>query len=66
MQSKAWYLSKSIWVAFFIFVGSILAGTGVIELDLSPEATWIGIAWSIVQFLLRLVTKEPVTLKNEN
>lgn len=60
---KAWYLSKTVWVSFFIFVASILVASGLIDVELDPDAAWVGIAWSIVQFLLRLVTKEPVAKK---
>ena len=61
MENKKWYMSKSLWVAFIVFVGSILAYAGVVNpLDLSPDAVWVGIAWSVIQTVLRAVTNQPV------
>jgi Zn-dependent membrane protease YugP len=66
MENKKFYLSKTVWVSLIIFIGSILAATNVINLDLSPDAAWVGIAWSIIQVLLRLVTKQPVEVKSNS
>jgi len=55
--------SKTIWVSIIIGLASVLALFGVIDtksIDLSPDAAWVGIAWSLIQYILRLVTKEPV------
>lgn len=58
--SKKWYLSKTIWVGFIVFVASLLSFFGIVELELSPEAEWVGIAWGVIQVVLRMVTKEAV------
>jgi hypothetical protein len=63
MESKKWYTSKTVWVSLIIFFGSILSALNVINLDLSPDAAWVGIAWSVIQMGLRLITKQPVSAK---
>lgn len=55
--------SKTIWVAFLIFVGSILVQAGVVDLSLEETAGWIGIAIGAIQFILRLVTKSEITIE---
>ena len=62
-MKKVWYTSKTLWVSFFVFIASILVVTGTIDIpedQLHPDAAWVGIGWSIVQTVLRFVTKEPV------
>jgi predicted neutral ceramidase superfamily lipid hydrolase len=65
MENKKWYLSKTIWVSLLIFVASLLVEMKIVNVELSPDAAWVGIAWSIIQLLLRLVTKEPVAVKTD-
>ena len=60
MDSKKWYLSKTVWAAFLVFVVSILNMVGLTDLELAMDAEWIGVAISVIFFVLRLVTKEPV------
>lgn len=60
MDSKKWYLSKTVWAAFLVFVVSILNMAGLTSLDLSMEAEWVTIAISVIFFALRLITKQPV------
>jgi hypothetical protein len=66
MNGKPWYTSKTLWVSFLVFLaalGNLFAGFG---LEVSPDATWVAIALSVVQAILRLVTKEPIVIeKNE-
>lgn len=59
--SKVWWQSKTVWVAFFVFVASILVATGTLDIPLDPDSAWIGIAWSIVQTILRFFTKSSVS-----
>ena len=60
MDSKKWYLSKTVWAAFLVFIVSILNIAGLTDLELAMDAEWIGVAISVIFFVLRLVTKEPV------
>jgi hypothetical protein len=60
---KKWYTSKTLWVAFLIFGGSLLKATGVIDVPLEENAVWIGMAIGVVQFILRLVTKSEVVIE---
>ena len=55
--------SKTIWMAFLIFGGSILNGLGVINISLEQNAMWIGIAIGVIQFILRIVTKTEIVIK---
>ena len=55
---KKWYTSKSLWIAFIGFIYAGLQVAGVTDSPLSPEAQ--AMVLSIIMFLLRLVTKEPL------
>ena len=55
--------SNTLWVSALVFTASMLSLFDVIDLkdvDLSPDSAWVGIAWSVIQAILRLFTKEPV------
>lgn len=65
MENKSFFTSKTVWVSLLIFIASVLQALNIINLDLSPDAAWIGIAWSIIQTLLRLVTKQPLTVNTK-
>lgn len=60
MDSKKWYLSKTVWAAFLVFVVSILNIAGLTDLPLEMNAEWVTIAISVIFFALRLITKQPV------
>ncbi len=62
-MGKTIFMSKTFWVSVFVFVAGVLKLAGVVDLPVDADAAWIGIAWGLVQFLLRLVTKEPVVKK---
>ena len=60
MEAKKWYASKTLWfniVAFAVIVLGAFGFTGEI-----PESweVFVPIAVAAVNFLLRLVTKQPV------
>jgi small-conductance mechanosensitive channel len=57
---KSIFLSKTIWVFFVLFIGSILNITGIVTLDLSPDAGWLSMVISVIGIVLRLITKEPI------
>lgn len=58
METKKWYLSKSIWVGVVALVGGILQATGVIDVPVSAE-TQVMILGAIA-VILRMITNEPV------
>lgn len=61
MDSKKIWLSKQFWVAAIIFVATILKLTGVVEdVPITEDAAWFGLILSVIQVILRAVTKQPV------
>ena len=58
MDSKPWYLSKTVWTNFIMFVGSILVLTGVIDAELSPET--VAMIITIVNVILRFFTNSQI------
>jgi hypothetical protein len=50
-------------MAFFIFVGSMLKITGVAEIPVDDNAAWMGVGISVIQVILRLVTKSEIVIK---
>lgn len=57
-MKKKWYLSKTLWVAVVVFIGSLLAEFGIISEPF--DAGQQGMILGVIFFILRLVTKEPV------
>lgn len=57
---KTIFLSKTFWTFLILFVVSILNMTGIVNLELDPEASWVGITLSVIGLILRLITKEPI------
>ncbi len=60
-MSKPFWQSRTFWVGIFIFVASILVSAGIVDVPLDPDAAWVGIAWGVVQTILRFITGSPVT-----
>lgn len=60
-MGKVWYKSKTLWVAFIVFLAAILKVFFGFDIPVSDDAAWVGIAWSAIQTLLRFITKEPVS-----
>ena len=59
-MGKPFWQSRTFWVGIIIFVASLLVSLGVIDIELSPDAAWVGIAWGIIQVILRFITGEPL------
>lgn len=63
METKPWYTSKMLWTNFLTFVISLAVGLGFTafgDYDLSDPvvvATVIPMILSVINFILRLVTK---------
>ena len=60
-MGKPFWQSKTFWVGILIFVASLLVSLGILEIPLDPDAAWVGIAWGIIQTILRLITGDPLT-----
>ena len=57
MDSKVWWQSKTLWVAFIALIASVAQAKWGLVLDPATQ----GIILSIIVILLRLDTKGPVT-----
>ncbi len=64
-DTKLFYKSKVFWVAVLIIGAAVLNLTGWVNLSLDPEASWIAVALSVITFILRLLTSEPIILEND-
>lgn len=62
-MSKKWYASKAIWVNLIALIGAVLVATNVIDAPISVEMT--ALILGAINFLLRMVTKEPVEWKKK-
>jgi len=61
-MSKKWYTSKTLWFNGLALVVIIATAFGFADFKAAPEVEQIGmVVITIVNLLLRFVTKEPVT-----
>ena len=60
MESKKWYLSKTIWVNIVALIASIVAyyGINIPPEEYGPIATYIIV---FINIILRFVTRKPIT-----
>lgn len=62
MESKPWYMSKTLWVNALMLILSIVQSDMVLSLNIvSPEV--IAVIITAVNFILRFLTTQPVTAK---
>jgi hypothetical protein len=61
-KTKAWWLSKTIWVNLVALVGSLVVSYGF---DPAKWAEISTVALAVVNLALRMVTKEELTLQPE-
>lgn len=68
MNTKPAYLSKTMWLNF---LGGLAAALGIFFPQVLPLGSWIsahgmeiGLGWSILNMLLRAVTKDKVVLSD--
>lgn len=57
---KTFFTSKTIWTFLILFFVAIMNVTGITNLPLSPDASWLTIVLSVIVIILRLLTKEPI------
>lgn len=60
--TKVWWMSKTVWVNLITLLGSVVIGLGF---DASEWAEVSSVSLAVVNLLLRLVTKEEITLHSE-
>ncbi len=53
MEKKKWYVSKQLWV-------NVIAIAGIITVGKEFDVQTVGIALAVLNFALRLITKQPV------
>jgi len=60
METKHFYVSKTLWVNFIAIVGIILNSQFGIELDTEVQAAFATSILAIVNIILRFTTSQPV------
>lgn len=61
-MEKKWYASKTLWVNVFLFIAAVAANFGFVG-DLPADwQTFVLPVVAVINVLLRLITKVPVTL----
>jgi hypothetical protein len=63
MDSKPWYLSKTVWTNFILFIGAILVTTGAIDAQLSPET--VAMIITIANVVLRFISGSQIEFKKK-
>jgi uncharacterized membrane protein len=59
-MTKNWYMSKTLWINFIGFIAILIqVVTGTDSFNLEYQA----MALTIINAILRLITKEPLTVK---
>ena len=62
MESKKWYASRTLWTNVVGFVAAVTGVFGVdIGLDAETQVALVGGILTVVNIVLRLVTKAPVS-----
>lgn len=66
MDKKPWYLSKSIWLSLVGGLASALAvavpQASVVSQFINANLPVIGMVWGVLGLIVRLVTKEKISL----
>ena len=60
-ETSSWYTSRTLWVSFIIFAGSVLAALGVNVPLLEEGSTAMNMALAAIFAALRFITKKPIT-----
>uniref|UniRef100_A0A6M3XEU6 Holin n=1 Tax=viral metagenome TaxID=1070528 RepID=A0A6M3XEU6_9ZZZZ len=63
MNSKPWYTSKTLWFNVLAFIAAVVASFGYSGQLPAEWEQYVGVAVALANILLRLVTKQPVTLR---
>jgi len=63
MDSKAWYASKTLWVNVVAGVAAVSTAFGLnLGLDADTQVAIVGGVMAVINVILRVVTKQPVSL----
>ena len=60
-ETSSWYTSRTLWVAFIAFVVTGFQAFGVDVPVIEEGSATMGMILSVIFFVLRLITKKPVT-----
>ena len=61
MDSKPFYLSKTMWANAMVILAAILGSTGVVDILPGEQSELVAGGLALVNVILRAVTKGPVT-----
>lgn len=62
METKPWYVSKTLWVNALVFIAAVSGALGFdLGLDAETQAKIVGGAMAVVNIILRLVTTTSVS-----
>src|SRR3546814_246695 len=61
METKSFLASKTLWVNAIALAAALLAAFGVVDLDAEVQASLVGGIMAVVNIVLRVVTKHPVS-----
>ncbi len=64
-MGKPFWQSRTLWVGLLIFVASLLVSLGVVDVPLDPDAAWVGVAWGVIQTILRFITGTPLAVSKK-
>jgi len=61
VEKKPWYQSKFIWIYGLLFIASWLVNFSIVDVELSPDASWLTTILSFVAIILRAFTGKEIT-----
>lgn len=66
MDAKPWWASKTVWVNTLAGIAALSTAFGLhVGLDPDAQAAIVGGIMAVANIALRLVTKQPVSIKKE-
>jgi len=60
-DTGAWYTSRTLWIAFVVFVTTALKSFGIDVPVIEEGGATMGMILSTIFFALRLITKKPIS-----
>ncbi len=60
METKKWWMSKTVWVNFCAILAIVLNSQYGIEMDADTQAAMATSILAVINIILRLVTNQPV------
>lgn len=59
-QTDAWYTSRTLWIAFIIFVGNLAQANGINIPVLTEDSASMGMILTAIFAVMRFITKKPI------